>query len=85
MQEVSFTAWAIDTCYVDIDGTKCYSWIGRYWFGEQIPEYLEGCHIALFKTRAIARCKLADVRKSYPDAKVVKVQVQISEEKKCSG
>ena len=78
----TFTAWAINTNYIDIDGEKYPDFIGRYWgFGkiERIPEKLEGCRVALFKTRKIARRNLQWVKSSFPKAKVKKVHVTIEE------
>ena len=73
-----FTAWAIR-----IDSGK---YIGRYWWfsGQMpvIPTHMEGCHVALFKTREFARHGMQSVRQSYPDAKVVKVQIHVEE---CKG
>ena len=78
----TFTAWAINTNYIDIDGKKYPGFIGRYWWFEKIehtPEKLEGCRVALFKTRKIARRNLQWVKSSFPKAKVKKVHVTIEE------
>ena len=78
----TFTAWAINTNYIDIDGEKYPGFIGRYWWFEEtehIPEKLEGCRVALFKTREIARRNLQWVKSSFPKAKVKKVHVTIEE------
>ena len=78
----TFTAWAINTNYIDIDGGKYPDFIGRYWGFEKIehiPEKLEGCRVALFKTRKIARRNLQWVKSSFPKAKVKKVHVTIEE------
>jgi len=77
-----FTAWAINTNYVDIDGTKKPGFIGRYWWFEEnghIPEKLEGCQVALFKTREIARKNLPWAKSAFPHAKVKKVNVTVEE------
>jgi len=78
----SFTAWAIKTDYVDKDGKEYPGFIGRYWFCVPIPCQIEGCHYSLFKHRAIARRYLPEVRNAFPDAKIVKVNVNVSESKK---
>ena len=78
----TFTAWTINTNYIDIDGKKYPGFIGRYWGFEKIehiPEKLEGCRVALFKTREIARKNLQWVKSSFPKAKVKKVHVTIEE------
>lgn len=81
----SFTAWAIDTNYTDIDGSYRPGFIGLYHWVDgsppQIPPTLEGCRVALFKTREIAR-KILRADKSHPyranpDARVVKVFVTV--------
>ena len=56
--------------------------IGRYWWFEEneyLPEKLEGCRVALFKTRKIARRNLQWVKSSYKKASIVKVKVTIEE------
>ena len=77
----TFNAWAIDT------GED--SFIGRYWWFEgrppvyrpsTIPDHLEGCRVALFKTRSIARLHLPSVRAAYPQARVVQVGVRVIEQ-----
>ena len=80
----TFYAWAINTNYVDIDGSKKPGFIGRYWWFEEkeyIPEKFEGCRIALFKTRETARRNLEWVKSSYKKASVVKVKVTVEESK----
>ena len=77
-----FAAWAINTNDTDIDGKKYPDFIGRYWCFENIehiPEKFEGCQVALFKTRKIARKNLQWVKSSFPKAKVKKVHVTIEE------
>jgi hypothetical protein len=74
-----FHAWAIHT------NTGGHSFIGRYWWfnttSPKIPPHMEGCHIALFKTRAIAREHLPSVRRySFPKAKVVRVIMTVEVE-----
>ena len=68
-----FDAWAIYT-YSD----EGHGYLGRYWFGNSLPRHLEGCRIALFKTRAIARAELPGVKQSWPKARVVGVRVSIA-------
>ena len=73
----TFTAWAIKT-----NDPENLGFIGRYWWFEKIeyiPEKLEGCRVALFKTRKIARRNLQWVKSSFPKAKVKKVHVTIEE------
>ena len=76
----TFTAWAINANYIDIDGGKYPGFIGRYWGFEKIehiPEKLEGCQVALFKTREIAKKNLRWVKGAFPKARVKKVHVTI--------
>lgn len=73
MKEI-FKAWAIDT-----RSDEGHGFIGRYWWHRgELPDHLEGCETALFKTRAIARQYLPDVtRHSFPRAQVVRVRVTV--------
>ena len=71
----SFGAWAIDT-----QSKEGHGYLGRYWPFEDgvqpmIPAHLEGCRMALFKTRAVARKQLDKVRRSWPSAVAVGVTV----------
>ena len=73
----TFTAWTIKT-----NDPENLGFIGRYWGFEKIehiPEKLEGCRVALFKTRKIARRNLQWVKSSFPEAEVKKVHVTIEE------
>ena len=72
MLSKSFSAWAIS---IRQDGKV--SFIGRYWFSPEIPVHLEGCRIALFDTRRLARQHLPDVKLSYKSARVRRVAVFI--------
>ena len=76
MDKGCFNAWAINTCSDEGHGL-----IGRYWWFEGkspvISVHLEGCEIALFTTRKIARMNLPSVKKAFPKAKVIKVEVAI--------
>jgi len=76
MDNECFNAWAINTCSDEGHGL-----IGRYWWFEGnspvIPTHLEGCKVALFKTRKIARINLTQVKRAFPEAKVIKVEVAI--------
>ena len=74
----TFYAWAINTNYVDIDGSKKPSFLGRYWW---FARKFEGCRIALFNTSEIARKNLQWVKSSYKKASVVKVKVTVEEDK----
>lgn len=79
----SYVGWAIDTHSLEGHG-----FIGRYWpFGgghPVIPAALEGHHLAVFKTRALARASLGDVKnpevKAFARATVVKVRVTVESE-----
>jgi len=77
MRTEKFSAWAINTRSDEEHGL-----IGRYWWfanmPPKIPSHLEGCHIALFKTRKVARENLSSVKRAFESAVVVKVQVTIS-------
>ena len=70
----TFTAWAIDS-----QSPEGHGLLGRYFFGYDIPPSSEGCRIALFKTRRLARehCKkityLGDWK---PKATKVKVTIK---------
>jgi len=81
----TFYAWAINTNYVDFDGSKKPDFFGRhYWFWksfEHMPDKFEGCQVVLFNTRAIARKNLQWVKSSYKKASVVKVKVTVEEKK----
>jgi hypothetical protein len=72
-----FQAWAIDT-----QSKEGHGLIGRYWWFDEksrnIPEHMEGCRFALFKTRDAARKNLARVKRAFPSSKVVHVTVSIS-------
>ena len=69
----TFYAWALDT-----RSDEGHGFLGRYWWASNLPVHLEGCEIALFKTRAIARQHLPDVTKySFPKAQVVRVRVTV--------
>ena len=74
MKEEKFNAWAIDTRSDEGHGL-----IGRYWWfgGEppKIPTHMEGCEVALFKTRYMARKNIAHVKRGFPKAVVIKVKV----------
>lgn len=69
-----FIAWAIDT-----QSTEGHSLLGRYFFSNYVTPSLEGCQVALFTTRAIARQCLKEKFKSYTLStwrpKVIKVKV----------
>lgn len=71
-----FTAWAIDTL-----SDEGHGYLGRYYFTHDIPPSSEGCELALFKTRAIARTFLYEMQKkgynSFPKARVVKVKISV--------
>jgi len=73
-----FDAWVINTQSMEGHGL-----IGRYWWFDKktprpgIPIHMEGCHVAMFTTRRIAREHLQSVRHSFPKAKVVHVKVRI--------
>ena len=83
MKKLSKKAWAIDTCSVEGHGL-----IGPYWsfVSRQpsiiIPTHLKGCPVALFRTRALARKELSEMKKkkyqAFPKAKVVRVEVCIT-------
>lgn len=68
----TFYAWAID--YGE-------GFIGRYWWfnhkSHPIPPHIEGCKIALFKTRKLARENLPSVKDTYPQAKVSQVRLKV--------
>lgn len=76
-----FRAWAIDTRMKDIFVPS--TLIGRYgWFGvcsREIPSHLEGCMIALFMTRKLAREHLPLVKKAFPKAIEIPVEITIKE------
>lgn len=74
--EETFIAWAIDTRSEEGHGL-----IGRYWWfnnkAPTIPTHMEGCKTAIFKTRALAKEGLSSVKKTFENARVVKVKVTI--------
>lgn len=71
-----FRAWAI-FC----NSGEGHGFIGRYWDFYKVfyllPIHLEGCKIALFKTRKDALENLPKVRHAFPKARVVGVSVTI--------
>ena len=73
-----FTAWAIDT-----QSTEGHGLLGRYFFDNHITPSLEGCRVALFKTREIARQyrrgSFWDYTPSTWKPKVIKVDVTVRE------
>lgn len=75
--DLTFQAWAIDIRPNDGHGL-----IGRYWWFDgcypNIPKHMEGCRFALFKTRKLAREALPKVKGTYPEARVVHVNVSVS-------
>ena len=74
--ELQFNTWVIDT-----NSKEGHKLIGRYWhFGTVpfgIPQHMEGCQCAMFKTRELARKNLLSVKRSFPNATVRKVRVVI--------
>ncbi len=71
-----FLTWAIDTRSKEVD----FGYVGRYFFVDTVPASNDGCVVALFKTRAIARQHLTFMRSGYnpfPEACVVRVKVSI--------
>lgn len=69
---VVFDAWIIET------GDRPGGCIGRNWFLENgaIPAHVEGCRVAMFKTRKIAREHLPKVKRAFPKARVIRVKVR---------
>jgi hypothetical protein len=57
------------------------SLIGKYWWFDGSRHldapWMNGYSSAMFKTRSMARTYLATVKNVYPDAKVVKVQIDL--------
>ncbi len=80
MSKVIFTAWAINVRR---------GFLGRYWWFKgncpKVPTHLEGCQIAFFCTRKLAREALRYEKVqnfvAYPKSKVSKVKVTIEESK----
>jgi len=82
--EIKFTAWVINSMSNEGHGL-----LGRYWWFDDLPpivsKHLEGCHVALFKTRNIAREYCSKVRglpndgkyHAFPNARVEKATVTI--------
>jgi len=72
----NFYAWGIDT-----RSGEGHGFIGRYWWFNNkyspIPPQLEGCHLALFKTRKIARENLPSVKRTFPKATVKQVIIKV--------
>lgn len=70
----SWFAWVIDT------NEKSYGFIGRYFFAKECypPTYLEGCKIALFRTRREARNHLPAVRRTFLKARVIQVGILVT-------
>lgn len=72
----TFYAWVIDT-----RSGEGHGFIGRYWWFEgrrsPLPIHLEGCEVALFQTRALARKHLPEVTDAFPKAQVARVRVTV--------
>ena len=75
MEGTQFKAWVVETHSGEGRDLIC-----RYWWHEHIPAHMEGCVVALFKTRAVARLYLPSVREVYPKARVVRVEVRVIEQ-----
>lgn len=75
-----FYAWAIKTNHTDIDLKKYHGFIGRYWW-KPVSKHLEGCRIALFTTKKIAKIYLPEVKCAFPKASIVKVKATVKEGK----
>ncbi len=75
-----FIAWAIDT-----RSTEGHGLLGRYYFASILPHSLEGCRVALFKTRETARRNLKRKFENYTPSdwkpRVIRVKVVIEEVK----
>ena len=79
-----FIAWGVDSC--SDDG---HSLLGRYWCFDNshqtIPPHLEGCKVALYKTRQLAKEGAESARggsmaySPFPKARAIKVEVTIKE------
>lgn len=75
--EKEFLAWAINT-----RSSECHGFLGRYAFYDDIPLHMEGCKVALFKTRKEAKEALAEEKQGYnpfPRECVSRVRVTIEE------
>ena len=72
MRGDNFRAWAIDTKSKEGHGL-----IGRYYWGSPMPPHMEGCSIALFKTKRIAEQHLPEVRQTFEKAQVIRVALII--------
>lgn len=70
-----FKAWAID-----LNTPEGHGLAGRYFFGASVPEHLEGCVTALFKSREVARGAKTYARQGdvFPNARVVRAEVTIT-------
>jgi hypothetical protein len=78
MKEI-FIAWAINA-----NSDEGHGFIGRYWWFTKradMPVHMEGCKVALFKTRKLARENLSSVKRSFPAARVEKVIILIDTQK----
>jgi hypothetical protein len=77
----TYTGWAIDT-----QSEEGLGLIGRFWwFGltpPNIPKNMRGHRISLFETRREARENLPSVKRAYPRAIVIKVDISISKQVK---
>jgi len=84
MNERNFKAWAIDSN--SKEGHGYHGYLGRYYWqmpdsSQAIPIHMEGCRIAMFTTRKIARESLKELKShkyvAFPKAKVVRISVSI--------
>lgn len=75
-----YKGWAIDS-----NSDSGHGLIGRYWwFGDRqnIASHMVGHKTALFNTRKEAREALSNVRRAFPKVKVLRVQVDISAQRR---
>ena len=74
MEGTQFKAWVVETHAGEGRDLIC-----KNWWHEHIPAHMEGCVVALFKTRAVARQHLPSVRAAFPKAHVTRVEVRVIE------
>lgn len=74
-----YKAWAIDT------GSDEHGLIGKFWWFEavypNVPIHMRGYQKAMFPTRQAARDNLRAVKRAFPKARVVRVNITIN----CTG
>ena len=73
--------WAIDL-NLDVDpGPDGFRYVGIHWWfrgiAPNLPAHVRGFRAATFETRSEARAALAEVKASWPLARVVRIEIEV--------